>query len=86
MAICGSFRTLACGFEKGRFVDGEEAVTESRNAAAEVRRETRPEPVDAVFEVSSFDKVAEHLTSLELEGLNENNVHKFLHQMRLLWE
>jgi hypothetical protein len=40
----------------------------------------------SLFEVSSFDKLAEHLRSLDLEGLDENNVHKFLHQMRLLWE
>lgn len=38
------------------------------------------------FEVSRFDELAERLKSLELEGLDENNVHKFLHQMRLLWE
>lgn len=40
----------------------------------------------SLFEVSSFDKLAENLKSLELEGLDENNVHKFLHQMKLLWE
>ena len=40
----------------------------------------------SLFEISSFDKLAEHLKSLELEGLDENNVHKFLHQMKLLWE
>lgn len=40
----------------------------------------------SLFEVKSFEKLAEHLTSLELEGLDENNVHKFLHQLRLLWE
>ncbi|MEZ6142068.1 MAG: DEAD/DEAH box helicase family protein [Zavarzinella sp.] len=40
----------------------------------------------SLFEVSSFDKLAENLKTLELEGLDENNVHKFLHQMRLLWE
>jgi len=40
----------------------------------------------SLFEVGSFDKLAENLKSLELEGLDENNVHKFLHQMRLLWE
>lgn len=27
LAICGSFRTPACGFEKGRFVNGEEEIT-----------------------------------------------------------
>lgn len=40
----------------------------------------------SLFEASSFDKLAENLKSLELEGLDENNVHKFLHQMKLLWE
>jgi len=40
----------------------------------------------SLFEVGSFDKLAEHLKSLELEGLDENNVHKYLHQMKLLWE
>lgn len=40
----------------------------------------------SLFEVSSFDKLAENLKLLELEGLDENNVHKFLHQMKLLWE
>ena len=40
----------------------------------------------SLFEVSSFDKLAENLKSLELEGLDENNVHKLLHQMKLLWE
>ena len=40
----------------------------------------------SLFEVSSFDKLAENLKSLELEGLDENNVHQFLHQMKLLWE
>ena len=40
----------------------------------------------SLFEVSSFDTLAENLKSLELEGLDENNVHKFLYQMKLLWE
>lgn len=40
----------------------------------------------SLFEVDSFDKLAIHLKSLELEGLDENNVHKFLHQLKLLWE
>lgn len=40
----------------------------------------------SLFEVNDFDKLAEHLKSLELEGLDENNVHKFLHQLKLLWE
>ena len=40
----------------------------------------------SLFEVNDFDKLAEHLKPLELEGLDENNVHKFLHQMKLLWD
>ena len=40
----------------------------------------------SLFEVNDFDTLAEDLKSLELEGLDENNVHKFLHQMKLLWE
>lgn len=37
----------------------------------------------SLFEVRSFDRIAEHLSSLALEGLDENNVHKFLQQMKL---
>jgi len=40
----------------------------------------------SLFDVNSFDKLAEPLKALELEGLDENNVHKFLHQIKLLWE
>lgn len=40
----------------------------------------------SLFEVDSFDKLAGNLKSLELEGFDENNVHKFLHQLRVLWE
>jgi hypothetical protein len=40
----------------------------------------------SLFGVSSFDKLADNLKSVQLEGLDENNVHKFLHQLRLLWE
>jgi hypothetical protein len=40
----------------------------------------------SLFEVSSFDNLADSLKPLELEGLDENKVHKFLHQMKLLWE
>ncbi len=40
----------------------------------------------SLFEVSIFDKLAENLKALELEGPDENNAHKFLHQMKLLWE
>ncbi len=39
----------------------------------------------SLFEVTSFDNLAEKLKSLELEGLDENNVHKFHQQMKLLW-
>ena len=31
----------------------------------------------SLFEVNDFDKLAEHLKPLQLEGLDENNVHKF---------
>ncbi len=40
----------------------------------------------SLFEVDSFDGLAQHLKPLDIEGLDENNVHKFLHQMKLLWE
>jgi len=40
----------------------------------------------SLFEVSSFEKLAERLKPRELEGLDENNVHRFLQDMRLLWE
>jgi hypothetical protein len=40
----------------------------------------------SLFEVDDFDKLAERMKSLDLEGLDENNVHKFLHEMKLLWE
>lgn len=40
----------------------------------------------SLFDVSNFDELAENLRPLELEGLDENNVHKFSHQMKLLWE
>lgn len=40
----------------------------------------------SLFQVKEFTGLAEHLKTLELEGLDENNVHKFLHQMKLLWE
>jgi len=38
----------------------------------------------SLFEANDFDRLAEHLKPLDLEGLDENNVHKFLHQMKLL--
>ncbi len=40
----------------------------------------------SLFELSDFEKLVEPLKPRELEGLDENNVHKFLHQMKLLWE
>lgn len=40
----------------------------------------------SLFETTSFDTLADPLKALELEGLDENGVHKFHHQMRLLWE
>ena len=40
----------------------------------------------SLFEVNTFDKLAEELKPLSLEGLDENNVHTFLKQMNLLWE
>ena len=40
----------------------------------------------SLFEASSFDQLAHQLKTTELEGLDENNVHVFLHQMNLLTE
>jgi len=40
----------------------------------------------SLFEVTDFQKLAEPLKSLDLEGLDADNNHKFLHQLRLLWE
>jgi superfamily II DNA or RNA helicase len=40
----------------------------------------------SLFQTTSFDTLAEPLRPLELEGLDENGIHKFHHQMRLLWE
>lgn len=40
----------------------------------------------SLFQTTSFDTLADPLRPLELEGLDENGVHKFHHQMRLLWE
>src|SRR5438445_10763422 len=39
-----------------------------------------------LFCVQTLDKLAAPLKASELEGLDENNVHRFLHQMKLLWE
>jgi superfamily II DNA or RNA helicase len=59
-------------------------------------KETRPLRFDerlvlnqwmlSLFERQDFEGVAKQLKSTDLEGLDENNVHKFLHQVRLLWE
>ena len=40
----------------------------------------------SLFERQDFEGLAKQLKSAELEGLDENNVHKFLHQIKLLWE
>jgi hypothetical protein len=40
----------------------------------------------SLFEVNDFDKLADYLDARELEGLDGNNVHKFLHQLKFLWE
>ena len=39
-----------------------------------------------LFDRKKFDHLAGPLKATELEGLDENNVHRFLHQMKLLWE
>jgi len=39
-----------------------------------------------LFEVGGFEELARHLKSPELEGLDENRIHKYLHQIRLLWQ
>ncbi len=39
-----------------------------------------------LFDKKKFDHLAGLLRATELEGLDENNVHRFLHQMKLLWE
>ena len=40
----------------------------------------------SLFGVEKFDELAEHLKAVEYEGLDENNVHKFHHQLRLVRE
>lgn len=40
----------------------------------------------SLFEVDSFEKLAEPLRSLDLEGLDDQRNHKFINQMKLLWE
>ncbi len=39
-----------------------------------------------LFDKNSFDEVADPLKLPELEGLDEDNNHRFLHQFKLLWE
>src|SRR5438105_7062575 len=39
-----------------------------------------------LFDKKKFDDLAGSLKATELEGLDENNVHRFLHQIKLLWE
>ena len=39
-----------------------------------------------LFDKKNFDQLAEPLKMPELEGLDEDNTHKFLHQFKLLWE
>lgn len=40
----------------------------------------------SLFDAPTFEKLAERLRVLELEGLDENNVHLFHKEMRILWE
>lgn len=40
----------------------------------------------SLFDRGSFDELVKPLKSLDAEGLDENNVHRFLHAIRLLWE
>lgn len=68
----------------------------SRSAAATAAPEARPLRFDEklvlnqwmlrLFEVGDFDSLARHLKPTELEGLDEDRTHRFLHQLRLLWE
>ena len=39
-----------------------------------------------LLDKKKFEQLAGPLKASELEGLDENNVHRFLHQMKLLWE
>jgi hypothetical protein len=39
-----------------------------------------------LFEARDFAHLAEKLKDPQLEGLDEDNVHRFHHQMKLLWE
>ena len=40
----------------------------------------------SLFEARSFEQLAEKLKFSELEGLDENNVHRFMRQLKLLWQ
>lgn len=40
----------------------------------------------SLFDRKNFDELAAPLKAAELEGLDEDNTHRFLHQIRLLWE
>ncbi len=40
----------------------------------------------SLFDAQSFEKLIESLKLTELEGLDEDNVHKYLRQLKLLWE
>ena len=39
-----------------------------------------------LFELANFEALAKHLKATELEGLDEDRVHKFLQQIKILWE
>lgn len=39
-----------------------------------------------LFELGNLDALAKNLKTTELEGLNEDRVHKFLQQINILWE
>jgi hypothetical protein len=39
-----------------------------------------------LFDKKKFDHLAGPLEATELEGLDENNVHRFLRQIKLLWD
>ena len=40
----------------------------------------------SLFEVGSFEQLADKLKFSELEGLDEDNVHRFMRQLKLLWQ
>ena len=39
-----------------------------------------------LFDKKDFDELADPFKPPELEGLDDDNTHKFLHQFKLLWE